>query len=132
MHQGVLFRAVMITGNLNSSCNYVHVHVCDVQRYPGPRSDARRHFPLHLQRFVLCPTVRRCKFVAVWCAGKTVYHFMGTSTFSEYTVLPEMSVAKVCGTASIVGCSMLVHWNSFLRTPLKWGHHYDVDSFCLP
>ena len=27
--------------------------------------------------------------------GKTLYHFMGTSTFSEYTVLPEIAVAKV-------------------------------------
>lgn len=27
--------------------------------------------------------------------GKTLYHYMGTSTFSEYTVLPEISVAKV-------------------------------------
>jgi S-(hydroxymethyl)glutathione dehydrogenase/alcohol dehydrogenase len=29
------------------------------------------------------------------CKGKDLYHFMGTSTFSEYTVLPEVSVAKV-------------------------------------
>ena len=27
--------------------------------------------------------------------GKTVFHYMGTSTFSEYTVLPEISVAKI-------------------------------------
>lgn len=31
------------------------------------------------------------------CKGQVVYHFMGTSTFSEYTVLPEISVAKVKG-----------------------------------
>ena len=29
------------------------------------------------------------------CKGKDLFHFMGTSTFSEYTVLPEVSVAKV-------------------------------------
>ncbi len=29
------------------------------------------------------------------CKGRTIYHFMGTSTFSEYTVLPEISLAKV-------------------------------------
>ena len=29
------------------------------------------------------------------CKGQTLYHFMGTSTFSEYTVIPEISVAKV-------------------------------------
>ena len=28
--------------------------------------------------------------------GETAYHFMGTSTFSEYTVVAEISVAKVC------------------------------------
>ena len=27
--------------------------------------------------------------------GEVVYHYMGTSTFSEYTVLPEISVAKI-------------------------------------
>src|SRR5678815_546308 len=27
--------------------------------------------------------------------GKTVYHFMGTSTFSQYTVLPEIAVAVI-------------------------------------
>ena len=29
------------------------------------------------------------------CKGKPLYHFMGTSTFSEYTVVPEISIAKV-------------------------------------
>ena len=29
------------------------------------------------------------------CKGEPVFHFMGTSTFSEFTVLPEISVAKV-------------------------------------
>src|ERR1044071_3983714 len=27
--------------------------------------------------------------------GKPIFHYMGTSTFAEYTVLPEISVAKV-------------------------------------
>ena len=36
------------------------------------------------------------------CQGKTIYHFMGTSTFSEYTVLPEISVAKVSDKTSFV------------------------------
>ena len=29
------------------------------------------------------------------CKGQQLYHFMGTSTFSEYTVVPEIAVAKV-------------------------------------
>lgn len=27
--------------------------------------------------------------------GKPIYHYMGTSTFSEYTVLPEIAVARI-------------------------------------
>ena len=29
------------------------------------------------------------------CKGKELLHYMGTSTFSEYTVLPEISIAKI-------------------------------------
>lgn len=29
------------------------------------------------------------------CKGKPIFHFMGTSTFSQYTVVPEISVAKI-------------------------------------
>ncbi len=29
------------------------------------------------------------------CKGKEVFHFMGCSTFSEYTVCAEISVSKV-------------------------------------
>jgi S-(hydroxymethyl)glutathione dehydrogenase/alcohol dehydrogenase len=29
------------------------------------------------------------------CNGQPVYHYMGISTFSEYTVVAEISVAKV-------------------------------------
>ena len=27
--------------------------------------------------------------------GKPIYHYMGTSTFAEYTVIPEISLAKI-------------------------------------
>ncbi len=27
--------------------------------------------------------------------GKTIFHYMGCSTFSNYTVLPEIAVAKI-------------------------------------
>src|SRR5690606_26977301 len=29
------------------------------------------------------------------CRGETVWHYMGTSTFANYTVLPEIAVAKI-------------------------------------
>eukprot|EP01088_Endostelium_zonatum_P018736 TRINITY_DN6112_c0_g1_i1.p1 TRINITY_DN6112_c0_g1~~TRINITY_DN6112_c0_g1_i1.p1 ORF type:complete len:382 (-),score=107.43 TRINITY_DN6112_c0_g1_i1:59-1204(-) len=55
------------------------------------------------------------------CKGKTIYHFMGTSTFSEYTVLPEVSVAvirkdaplnKVC----LLGCGITTGYGAALNT----------------
>ena len=47
------------------------------------------------------------------CKGKTVYHFMGTSTFSEYTVVAEISVAKINPTAALdkvclLGCGVSI------------------------
>ena len=33
--------------------------------------------------------------------GKPIFHYMGTSTFSEYTVLPEISVAKISQAAPL-------------------------------
>ena len=42
------------------------------------------------------------------CKGTTLYHFMGTSTFSEYTVLPEISVAKVTQVLDSGGTHVLV------------------------
>ena len=43
--------------------------------------------------------------------GKPVYHYMGTSTFSEYTVVPEISLAKIDAEAPLdkvclLGCGV--------------------------
>ena len=43
--------------------------------------------------------------------GKPVYHYMGTSTFSEYTVIPEIALAKVSKEAPLekiclLGCGV--------------------------
>ena len=43
--------------------------------------------------------------------GKMIHHYMGTSTFSEYTVLPEIAVAKISkeaplAKASVMGCAV--------------------------
>ena len=43
--------------------------------------------------------------------GKMIHHYMGTSTFSEYTVLPEIAVAKISKDApltkaSVMGCAI--------------------------
>ncbi len=46
-------------------------------RHPGQGPDARRHH------------------AASRYQGQPIYHYMGTSTFSEYTVVPEISLAKI-------------------------------------
>lgn len=43
--------------------------------------------------------------------GRMIHHYMGTSTFSEYTVLPEIAVAKISreaplAKASVMGCAV--------------------------
>src|SRR5437764_6942863 len=38
-------------------------------------------------------------------AGEPLRHFMGTSTFAEYTVMPEIALAKVNPEAPLEGCA---------------------------
>ncbi len=38
-------------------------------------------------------------------AGEPLRHFMGTSTFAEYTVMPEIALAKVSPEAPLAGCA---------------------------
>ncbi|XP_069086292.1 alcohol dehydrogenase 1-like [Pleurodeles waltl] len=54
------------------------------------------------------------------CQGKVVYHFMGTSTFSEYTVVNEDFVAKIddaapLDRACLVGCGFSTGYGSVLH-----------------
>lgn len=53
--------------------------------------------------------------------GKTVFHYMGTSTFSEYSVLPEISVAKINPLAPLdkvclLGCGITTGIGAVLNT----------------
>lgn len=53
--------------------------------------------------------------------GKTLHHYMGTSTFSEYTVVPEISVAKVNKEAPLdkvclLGCGITTGVGAVLNT----------------
>src|SRR5450631_487642 len=53
--------------------------------------------------------------------GKPVLHYMGTSTFSEYTVLPEISVAKINPDAPLdkvclLGCGITTGIGAVLNT----------------
>ena len=53
--------------------------------------------------------------------GKPILHYMGTSTFSEYTVLPEISVAKINPEAPLdkvclLGCGITTGIGAVLNT----------------
>jgi S-(hydroxymethyl)glutathione dehydrogenase/alcohol dehydrogenase len=53
--------------------------------------------------------------------GNTIFHYMGTSTFSEYTVMPEISVAKVNPQAPLekvclLGCGITTGIGAVLNT----------------
>ena len=53
--------------------------------------------------------------------GKPIYHYMGCSTFSEYTVLPEISLAKVDKDAPLekvclLGCGVTTGMGAVMNT----------------
>lgn len=55
------------------------------------------------------------------CNGKEIFHYMGCSTFSEYTVLPEISLAKVNPTAPLeevclLGCGVTTGMGAVTKT----------------
>ncbi|RMC37195.1 S-(hydroxymethyl)glutathione dehydrogenase/class III alcohol dehydrogenase [Paracoccus alkanivorans] len=67
----------------------------------------------------LCQTIRKTQGQGVMpdgtsrfsYKGKMIHHYMGTSTFSEYTVLPEIAVARISkeaplAKASVMGCAV--------------------------
>ncbi|RXG67851.1 Alcohol dehydrogenase class-3 [Armadillidium vulgare] len=55
------------------------------------------------------------------CKGKSLFHFMGTSTFAQYTVVSEFSVAKVKDEAPLdkvclLGCGISTGYGAALNT----------------
>ncbi|RVV97562.1 S-(hydroxymethyl)glutathione dehydrogenase/class III alcohol dehydrogenase [Mesobaculum littorinae] len=67
----------------------------------------------------LCQTIRKTQGQGVMpdgtsrfsYKGQMIHHYMGTSTFAEYTVLPEIAVAKISkeaplAKASVMGCAV--------------------------
>jgi S-(hydroxymethyl)glutathione dehydrogenase/alcohol dehydrogenase len=53
--------------------------------------------------------------------GKTIFHYMGTSTFSEYTVVPEIALAKISHEAPLekvclLGCGITTGIGAVLNT----------------
>ncbi|RMC13770.1 hypothetical protein DUI87_08852 [Hirundo rustica rustica] len=55
------------------------------------------------------------------CKGKAIYHFLGTSTFTEYTVVHESAVAKIDSAAPLekvclIGCGFSTGYGAALKT----------------
>ncbi|XP_015380036.1 PREDICTED: alcohol dehydrogenase class-3 [Diuraphis noxia] len=64
------------------------------------------------------------------CKGRSLYHFMGCSTFSEYTVVADISLCKVDSTASfdkicLLGCGVSTGFGAALNTA-----KVEPDSTC--
>ena len=54
--------------------------------------------------------------------GETIWHFMGCSTFSEYTVLCDISLAKINTLADpyqmcLLGCGVATGWGAVMNNP---------------
>ncbi|MBL8588899.1 MAG: S-(hydroxymethyl)glutathione dehydrogenase/class III alcohol dehydrogenase [Methylobacteriaceae bacterium] len=59
------------------------------------------------------------------CSGETVFHYMGCSTFSNFTVLPEIAVAKVREDAPFekicyIGCGVTTGVGAVIYTAKVW------------
>lgn len=77
----------------------------------------------------LCPKIRATQGKGLLpdgttrftCKGKQIYHFMGTSTFAEYTVVADISLCKINETAPLnkvclLGCGIPTGYGAALNT----------------
>jgi len=56
------------------------------------------------------------------CKGKDIHHFMGTSTFSQYTVVADVSVVAInpeapLDKACLLGCGITTAWGAVVKQP---------------
>ncbi|KAK7695560.1 formate dehydrogenase (NAD+) [Cerrena zonata] len=56
------------------------------------------------------------------CKGQDIFHFMGTSTFSQYTVVADVSVVAVNPKAPLekvclLGCGITTAWGAVMKQP---------------
>lgn len=55
------------------------------------------------------------------CKGKPIYHFMGTSTFSQYTVVSDVNLVKIDDDANLervclLGCAFSTGYGAVVNT----------------
>ncbi|KAH8102812.1 class III ADH enzyme [Phellopilus nigrolimitatus] len=56
------------------------------------------------------------------CQGKSIHHFMGTSTFAQYTVVADVSVVAINKEAPLnrvclLGCGITTAWGAVVKQP---------------
>lgn len=83
------------------------------------------------QKTNLCPKIRATQGKGVMPDGTTrfskdgkqIFHFMGCSTFSEYSVIAEISAAKINPSADLnkvclLGCGISTGWGAAMINPV--------------
>lgn len=89
----------------------------------------RCQFCTHPRRTNLCSVIRETQGRGVMpdgtsrfhCRGQPLFHYMGVSTFSEYTVVPIISLARIRPDAPaervcLLGCGVTTGWGAACRT----------------
>lgn len=84
-------------------CKHPHTNLCSKIR----DTQGRGHMPDGTTRFT--------------CQGRKIYHFMGVSTFSEYTVVSEISLCKINPAAPLdkvclLGCAVSTGYGAALNS----------------
>lgn len=95
-----------------------------------PQCNERECVFCQSQQTNLCPKIRATQGKGVMPDGtsrfskdgKPIYHFMGCSTFSEYTVIAEISAAKINPAADLnkvcmLGCGISTGWGAAMVNP---------------
>ena len=81
-------------------CHALRARVRRVRPLPEPPHEPLRGHPRHARRRPLPDGTTRFAL-----NGGPLSHFMGTSTFAEYTVVPEIALAKVSPDAPLDACA---------------------------
>ncbi|XP_006010701.1 alcohol dehydrogenase class-3 [Latimeria chalumnae] len=112
---------------------------------PGDKVIPLYTFKCRKCRLCLCPETNICEMILgpkekglmldktsrFTCKGKQIFHYTGTSTFSEYTVVPDISVAKIDAAAPLdkvclFGCGVCTGYGAAVNTA-----KVVLDSTCV-
>lgn len=71
------------------------------------------------------------------CKGQQVYQFLGVSSFSQYTVVPDTSLAKIKSDAPLdkvclLGCGVSTGYGAAIKTAKVRGYRATVQNHACP